>query len=296
MSGMVLGIHFPTPNTMVCLDNLKFKTRAIDYCRANKKAFEKDNPKINLEEILTRWENTRRTPPHFCVPQPIWNWILPRWQREGIDPKKDHHGLPAGKIDQHWIDKFSKDYFDYAMAAEFVEETERVIVREIRNSNGELVERVSLFKRLALLRCKNRETGDYDFEHYFFHILEADGQWGQKGFPGETEPPEIVQITSLFPPDYRNREGKWPDGGIDLYPKHGFGVKLCLRELVHNQHREEYLPALTHVEKFFPREAKDVGLIEELEADPTLDLNDEKAWQRFIEREKNNIKRIDDEK
>lgn len=287
---MVLGIHFPAPNTLVGLDNLKFKTRAIDYCRTNKKAFERDNPKIDLEEILTKWEKTRRTPPYACVPREIFNWIMPRWTRERINPKKDHYGLPAGKIDQFWIDQFPKDYFDYTMAAEFVEETEKVIVREIKNTDGEVIDRISLFKRLALLRCKNRETDDYDFEHYFFHILDADGEWGTKGFPGETEPPEIVQITSLFPPDYRNREGKWPDGGIDLYAKHGFGVKLCLRELVNNQGKEEYKPALAHIERFFPREAKDVGLIEELEAEPTLNLSDEEIWKKFTE--KSGVKKL----
>lgn len=281
MAGMVLGIHFPSPTTIVNLDNTKFRTAVMKYCKKNSRAFEKDNPGVNLEEILTKWEQTRRTPPYPCVPQPIWHWIRPRWEHEGVYPKKDHYGLPAGKIDQFWIDKQPNDYFDYAMAAEFVEETERVIVREIINDDGEVVDRVSLFKRLALLLCKNRETGNYDFEHYFFHILEADGQWGTKGYPEETEPPEIVQITSLFPPDYRNKEGEWPKGGIDLYPKHGFGVKLCLRELVRNQGKEEYLPALEHIEKFFPREAKDVGLIEELESEPTLNLSDEEIWEHF---------------
>lgn len=280
MAGMVLGIHFPSPMTIVVLDNLKFKTAIIKYCRKYNKAFKKDDPNADLEEILTKWENTRRTPPYLCIPQSIWRWIQPEWQEKGIDPKKDHYGLPAGKIDQHWIDRQPNDYFDYAMAAEFVEETERIIVREVKNRDGN-IERISLFKRLVLLRSRNRETNDYDFEHYFFHVLEADGEWGQKGYPEETEPPEIVQITSLFPPDYRNKERKWPEGGIDLYPKHGFGVKICLRELVYNQNKEEYRPALEHIEKFFRREAKDVGLIQELETEPTLDLNDDEMWEHF---------------
>lgn len=294
MSGMVLGIHLPTPNTIVVLDNLKLKDTAIKYCRKNIKTFEKENPGIDLEKELKKWEATRRTPPYPCVPQIIYRWIRPRWDKrnENIDPKHDHYGLPAGKIDQYLVDLHPKDFFDWALVGEFVEETGKSAIREIRNSIDEVVARISLFKRLALLRCKNRETEDYDFEHYFFHIIEADGTWNTEGFLGETEAPEIVQITSLFPPDYRNREGKWPEGGIDLYPKHGFGVKLCLRELVRNQGREEYLPALTHIEKFFPREANDVGLIYELEAEPTLNLNDEEAWKRFLDREKSNIKRI----
>lgn len=289
MTGMVLGIHFPSPATIVVLDNKKYETATIEYCKKNSRAFKIDNPKVNLEEILTRWETTRRIPPYPCVPREIWRWIQPIWQEKGIDPKKDHYGLPAGKIDQHWIDQHPEDFFDYAMAAEFVEETERVIVRAITMPDGKTI-RISLFKRLMLLRSKNRETKDFDFEHYFFHVLEADGEWGQKGYPGETEPPEIVQITSLFPPNYRNRERKWPEGGIDLYPKHGFGVKMSLRDLVNNQAKEEYRPALAHIEKFFPREAKDVGLIEELETEPTLNLSDEEVWKRFTE--KAGVKRL----
>ena len=280
MAGMVLGVHFPSPATVVVLDNTKFKTEAINYGRKYGREFKQDNPQSNLSEMLKDLETRRRIPPHPCIHGVLWHWIKSRWRDKGVDPKHDHYGVPAGKIDQHWIDAHPEDYFDYAIAAEFVEETERIIVREIKNSTGK-TERVSLFKRLMLLRSKNRESGIFDYEHYFFHILEADGKWAEKGYPGETEAPEIVFTTNLYPPTYRDKEGQWPLGGIDLYPKHGFGIKACLRELVHNQGKKEYMPALLHMEKLFPREAKDVGLIQELETEPTLNLNDEELWERF---------------
>ena len=280
MPGMVLGIHFPDSNSIPLVDNTKFKTRAIKYVHEYGREFKRDNPRVNLGEILKNWENSRRIPPHPCVPQEIWRWIRPRWQEEGIDPKHDHYGVPAGKIDQHWIDQFPDNFFDYAMAGEFVEETGRSIVKTITNSSGK-VDRFSLFKRLFLLVSQNRETGIYDYEHYFFHVVETVGEWNKLGYEGETEAPEIIQIKNLYLPNYRDRDGKWPSGGIDLYPKHAFGVKACLRELVHNQGREEYRKSLEHMEKFFPREAKDVGLIQELEVEPTLNLNDEEMWDRF---------------
>lgn len=283
MSGMVIGIHFPSPATVLVLDNTKFRTEAIRYSKENSREFKKSNPKANLSEILKELERRRRTPPYPSVPHTLWHWLKSRWKNEGIDPKHDHYGLPAGKIDQYWIDQHPDDYFDYAMAAEFVEETKKIIVRAITNGAGETV-RISLFKRLVLLLSKNRETELFDYEHYFFHILEADGEkWAEEGYPGETEPPEVVPITSLYPPNFRDKARKWPEGGIDLYPKHGFGVKLCLRELVHKQGQEEYRQSLEHMEKFFPREASGVGLTQNLEPNPTLNLNDEELWAHFTQ-------------
>lgn len=279
MAGMVLGIYFTDPEYIAVLDNTKFKTETIKYCRKNARYFKQNNPSVNLEKILTELENTRRIPPHPCIPPEIWRWIKPIWKKENIDPKPDHYGVPAGKIDQFWIDQYPKDFFDYVMAGEFVEETGKSIVRAVTNSD-ESTTRICLFKRLMLLLSKNRETGLFDYEHYFFHILEADGKWNIKGYEEETEPPEIIKITNLYPPNYRNKSGEWPKDGIDLYPKHGFGIKVCLRELVHIEGKNEYLTALEHMEKFFPREAKEVGLIQELESEPTLDLNDEELWLR----------------
>jgi len=282
MAGMVLGIHFPDPRRIALVPNIKFQTEAIKYLQNHRGKFKKEVSLVDLNKEVGELQNRRRVSPHMIyIPPKIWHWVRARWQEENINPKHDHYGLPAGKIDQIWIDQYPNDYFDYAMAAEFVEETERIIVRSITKSDGEIV-RVSLFKRLMLLLSKNRETGDFDYEHYFFHIEEADGNWATKGFPEETGPPEIVPITSLFPPNYKNTEGQWPEGGIDLYPKHGFGVKFCLRELV-REGKTEYQPALEHIEKFFPREAKDVGLIQELEAKPTLNLSDEELWRHFTQ-------------
>lgn len=277
---MVLGIHFTGPEHIILVENIKYKTEIMIYLKKYKKEFKINCPEVNLEKILNDWENVRRIPPYPCVPPEIWHWIRPRWQKENIDPKHDNYGVPAGKIDQDWINQYPKDYFDYAIAAEFVEETEKIIVRATTNSAGDII-RISLFKRLMLLLSRNRETGLFDYEHYFFHVIEADGEWAKNGFPEETGPPEIIPIKNLYPPGYRDKIGKWPENGIDLYSKHGFGVKACLRELVHNQGKEEYRPALAHMEKFFPREAKDVGLIKELEAEPTFDLSDDERWENF---------------
>src|SRR3989344_5437956 len=134
MAGMVLGIHFTDPGHVALVDNIKFKTEVIKYVENHSKEFKKDNPSVDLAKIIKTWQNLRRTPPYPCVPREIWHWIKPRWQRERIDPKHDHYGVPAGKIDQYWIDQFPKDFFDYALAAERVEETETNIYKEVETA------------------------------------------------------------------------------------------------------------------------------------------------------------------
>lgn len=270
MAGMVLGIHFPDPQHIAVVFNIKQKTEALKYVERNEIDFKKENPYVDFQAVVSKLKNSRRIPPQ------MWKWLWPRWQKESIDPKHDHYGLPAGKMEQYWRDKYPNDYFDYDMAEEFVEETGKKIVREIKTNNDKII-RISLFKRVIMLYEKDRENEKVDYENHFFHILEADGEWNKEGCPEETEAPEIVPIIKLFPPKFR----PWPLNGIDFYPKHALGLKICLRQLMREQSKEEYLPALKHIEKFFPREAKDVGLFEEIkDTEPTFDLTDEEVWLR----------------
>lgn len=271
MAGTVLGIHFTDPQHIVVVFNIKYKTEVIKYIARHERDFKKNNPTLNFNEVMRELKLCRRISPR------ILQWIQPRLRKENINPKHDHYGLPAGKIDEYWITLCPTDYFDYAIAAEFVEETEKSIVREVEINKKRT--RISLFKRIVMLYSKNFENGKNDYENYFFHILEADGEWGKQGFPEETEALEIVPITNLHPPGFK----PWPKGAFDFYIKHGLGVKICLRQLVHEQGKEEYRSALEHMEKLFPREAKDIGLFEEIKPpEPTLDLSDDELWEHFI--------------
>ena len=148
MAGMVLGFHLTSPQHIIALDNTKFKTEIINYVRNHSKEFRKDNPSVDVTEIIKIWQSSRRTPPYPCVPREIWHWIKPLWQRERIDPKHDHYGVPAGKIDQYWIDQFPEDFFDYAISAEWVEETETNIFQEVETAGK--TSRIPLFERNCL--------------------------------------------------------------------------------------------------------------------------------------------------
>lgn len=293
MAGTTLGAYMPPnqPLSLVLNWNIKTQTSLINYL--NK--YKKERPATITEERIRGLEAQQKL---MKIPGDIWYWVKPRWQKEGIDPKPDAYGLFGGMIEQWEIDQHPTDYFDYRMASEAVEETGLIIVRQLQNG-----ERVSLFRRVCLVYGKNKQQGGgkiyekfnhkeiealknpsqekgHTYEVYFFHILEADGALRDTGFPGETRAPEIIPITSLYPRNSQVEGANW------FYPKHAFGLKILLRQLIEHG-KIEYKEALAHLEKQSCYDHS-LGFQEFPELIPTLDLSDEETWLRATQ----GIKRI----
>ncbi|MEK7503244.1 MAG: hypothetical protein AAB556_02250 [Patescibacteria group bacterium] len=296
MAGTTLGIYMPPeqPLSLVLNWGIKTQTTLCNYLDE----YKKDLPSWITNERIKDLREQRK----LKIPGDIWHWVKPRWQKEDIDPKPDAYGLFGGMIEQWEIENHPNDYFDYRITSEAVEETGLIIVRELKYHNGKSIldpdgkpKRISLFRRICLVYAENKKQGGgkvyekfnhktiealrnpnqeegHTYEVYFFHIMEADGTLSTEDHKGETRAPEIIPITSLYPRNSQVEGANW------FYPKHAFGLKILLRQLI-KEGKNEYKEPLAHLEKEFQHDDR-LGFVEFADSTPTLDLSDEDAWLR----------------
>lgn len=296
MAGTTLAAYMPPeqPLSLASVWNIKKQTTLVNYLEEYKREWPSFITEKRIRELREQHKLMR-------VPPDIWRWIQPRWQSERIDPKPDAYSLFGGMIEDWEIKKYGKDAPEWRVASEVVEEAGLVIVRELKRPDGTSVldsegnpKRISLFRKFCLVYGENKKEGGgkvyekfdhktieglknpnqeegHTYEIHFFHVLEADGILRDTGYPGETRAPEIIPIASLYPLGSQIEGANW------FYPKHAFGLKILLRQLI-EKGQTEYKESLTHLEKHFTRDGK-LGFRECPESIP-LPVTDEEAWLR----------------
>ncbi len=246
MAGFVGGIYFNPKNVLQVLIVYNIKTWAAvwAYLETHENPFdpsEKSNIRVRKE---------------------ILQWVFQRFGKEGIrTPKPDKYSLIGGMILESEIKQYPDDYFDYAFAREFVEESGLMVVRE---ENGV---RRSLFERVVEFYEEDRETPGKDYENFFFKVLSADGELQTTGVEDETTAPLFVSINLLNPGNF--------------YPKHAEALIILLQRLVKENklHRDIYQESLSRLQGIFAPSRRLRSMPEV--RNPTLNLDNNDLWAKF---------------